>query len=155
MSNKLENLDLKEIETTIEFCKNRFGTSDYINFCELFTACEDCPIGKNIEMKADCEEIYLYTLYKDLITDELIKEVKKKEWKYCSLDCHSCKLKKIYTDKNDCNIFFELILDYFVDESEEGDENENISKEYIMAKIRTLETKLDLILKTLLEKEGE
>ena len=150
MINDLEGLNIEEIKTAIEFCKDKFKKTNYIDFCELYE-CENCPISKQIEEGVDCEQVYLYVKYKHLITEELIEELQEKSWEYCDFNCYNCKLKDIFEGKDDCVTFIDMATDCFKIETEEELQNK-ADKEYIMAKIKTIESKLDMLLKLMLEK---
>ena len=154
MINKLDGLDLTELETTIEFHKNRNnGKCNYLNICELFGECERCPISKVIPEEYDCEEVYMLTKYKNLITEELVEDVQKYEWDYCNMGCETCKLQEVYLSKDDCNIFIDGILDFIKIETEE-EIKEKMDKERLEARIKTIEKKIDMILEILLEKNN-
>mgnify|MGYP003458708680 CR=1 FL=1 len=119
MINDLEGLNIEEIKTAIEFCKDKFKKTNYIDFCELYDQCDSCPINSQIEEGVDCEQAYLYVKYKYLITEELIEELQEKSWEYCNLDCHNCKLKDIWEGKDDCVTFIDMATDCFKIETEE------------------------------------
>ena len=153
MINDLEGLNIEEIKTAIEFCKDKFKKINYIDFCELYDQCVSCPINSQIEEGVDCEQAYLYVKYKYLITEELIEELQEKSWEYCNLDCHNCKLKDIWEGKDDCVTFIDMATDCFKIETEE-ELQDKADKEYMMAKIKTIEKKVDMILQILLEKNN-
>lgn len=150
MINKLESLNIEEIKTVIEFYKKRNnGKCNYLNICEGYE-CDVCPIGKQIEDEMDCEEVYLAMRYKDLITEELVEEVHKKEWNYCNMQCETCKLQDIWMNKDDCNVMIDSIIDFFKIETEE-EIQDKIDKERLEARIKTIEKKIDLVLEILLK----
>lgn len=153
MINNLEGLNIEEIKTAIEFCKDKFKKTNYIDFCELYDQCDSCPINSQIEEGVDCEQAYLYVKYKYLITEELIEELQEKSWEYCNLDCHNCKLKDIWEGKDDCVTFIDMATDCFKIETEE-EIKEKMDKELLEARIKTIEKKVDMILQILLEKNN-
>ena len=116
----------------------------------MYDQCDSCPINSQIEEGVDCEQAYLYVKYKYLITEELIEELQEKSWEYCNLDCHNCKLKDIWEGKDDCVTFIDMATDCFKIETEE-ELQDKADKEYMMAKIKTIESKLDKVLEMLLK----
>ena len=151
MINDLSNLDLSELKTFLDFHETRHkGKCNYLNICELFTECKSCPIGKVIEDGMDCEEVFLAERYKHIITEELVKEVQDKSWDYCNMDCENCKLQDIWLNHDECMVFIESLINNFTIETEE-EKQAKTDRDYIMAKIKTIESKLDKVLEILLK----
>ena len=120
MINDLSNLDLSELRTSIDFHKTRNrGKCNYLNICELFGECENCPIGKVIDDGMDCEEVFLAERYKHIITEELVKEVQDKSWDICTCDCENCKLQEVRLNGDECMIMVESLINNFTIETEE------------------------------------
>lgn len=150
MINDLSNLDLSELRTFIDFHETRHkGKCNYLNICESYE-CDVCPIGKVIEDGMDCEEVFLAERYKHIITEELVKEVQDKSWDICDCDCENCKLQEVRLNGDECMIMVESLINNFTIETEE-EKQAKIDRDYIMAKIKTIESKLDKVLEMLLK----
>ena len=154
MINDLSNLDLSELRTSIDFHKTRNrGKCNYLNICELFGECENCPIGKVIDDGMDCEEVFLAERYKHIITEELVKEVQDKSWDICDCDCTNCKLQEVRLNGDECMIMVESIINNFTIETEE-EKQAKLDKERFEVRIKTIEKKIDMILQMLIEKNN-